>query len=107
MKSIRCRSRRGSDSGTFLNSSPAENSTPQSPLGVCFPMRPARSVPPAIRTRSNHTFFVHSAQPTLVKNEAGRAVPMLHCLPPKGLRGRILQFENFDEAYLTRLRAGD
>jgi len=42
-----------------------------------------------------------------VKNEAGRAVPMLHCLPPKGLRGRILQFENFDEAYLARLRAGD
>jgi len=70
-------------------------------------MRPARSIPPAIRTRSNHTFLQNPAKLTLVENEAGRPLPVLHCLPPNGVRGRILQFENFDEAYLGRLRAGE
>jgi RNA polymerase sigma-70 factor (ECF subfamily) len=70
-------------------------------------MRPARSIPPAIRTRSNHSYLQHSAKPTLVENEAGRPLPVLHCLPPKGPRGKTLQFQDFDEAYLGRLRAGD
>jgi len=70
-------------------------------------MRPARSNPPAIRTRSTHTFLQNPTKLTLVENEAGRPLPVIHCVPPNGLRGRILQFENFDEAYLARLRAGD
>jgi len=70
-------------------------------------MRPARSIPPSIRTRSSHSFLQHSAKPTLVENEAGCAPPVLHCLPPLGPRGKTLQFQSFDEAYLARLRTGD
>jgi RNA polymerase sigma-70 factor (ECF subfamily) len=69
-------------------------------------MRPARSIPPSIRTRSNHSFLQHSAKPTLVENEAGCALPVLHCLPPLGSRVKILEFHPFDEEYLKRLRAG-
>lgn len=32
---------------------------------------------------------------------------MLHCLPLPGPRGKLLQFQSFDEAYVERLRAGD
>jgi RNA polymerase sigma-70 factor, ECF subfamily len=70
-------------------------------------MRPARSIPPAIRTRGQHSFLQHSAKPTLVETEAGCPLPVIHCQPPDGLRGKILQFQSFDEAYLGRLRAAD
>ena len=70
-------------------------------------MRPARSIPPAIRTRSSHSHLQPTAKPTLVENEAGRTFPVLHCLPPNGPRGKTLQFQNFDEVYLGHLRAGD
>ena len=70
-------------------------------------MRPARSIPPSIRTRSSHSFLQHSAKPTLVETEAGCAPPVLHCLPPLGPRSKTLQFHSFDEEYLARLRAGD
>jgi RNA polymerase sigma-70 factor, ECF subfamily len=32
---------------------------------------------------------------------------VLHCLPLPGPRGKLLQFQSFDEAYVERLRAGD
>jgi RNA polymerase sigma-70 factor (ECF subfamily) len=32
---------------------------------------------------------------------------VLHCLPLHGLRGKFLQFQSFDAAYLERLQAGD
>ena len=32
---------------------------------------------------------------------------VLHCLPIPSTRGKFLQFQSFDEAYLSRLRAGD
>lgn len=70
-------------------------------------MRPARSIPPSIRTRSSHSFLPHSAKPTLVENEAGGAPPVLHCLAPLTRRGKTLQFQSFDKAYLGRLRAAD
>ena len=70
-------------------------------------MRPARSIPPAIRTRSSHSFQKHPPQLTLVENGPGCAPPVLHCLPPLDPRVRILQFHTFDEAYVARLRAGD
>ena len=46
--------------------------------------------------------------PTLMP-ENGRTSPppVLHCLPLPGLRGRALQFQPFDQAYMERLRAGD
>jgi RNA polymerase sigma-70 factor (ECF subfamily) len=34
-------------------------------------------------------------------------VEVLHCLPLHGIRGKFLQFQSFDAAYLERLRAGD
>lgn len=70
-------------------------------------MRPARSIPPTIRTRSSHSHLQHTAKPTLVENKAGRPSPVLHCLPPIGPRGKTLQFESFDEAYLGLLRIAD
>jgi RNA polymerase sigma-70 factor (ECF subfamily) len=70
-------------------------------------MRPARSIPPTIRTRSTHSFLQHSSKPTIVENEAGRASAVLHCLPPFSFQGKTLQFQSFDEPYLGRLRAGD
>jgi RNA polymerase sigma-70 factor, ECF subfamily len=70
-------------------------------------MRPARSIPPTLRTRSSHSFLQHSVKPALVKIEAGCAPPVLHCLPPPAQRVKTLEFQNFDEAYLKRLRAGD
>ena len=33
--------------------------------------------------------------------------PVLNCLPIQNPRGKYLQFQSFDEAYLSRLRAGD
>ena len=72
-----------------------------------FPMRPARSIPPTLRTRSSHSFLHHSTKPALVKIEAGRALPVLHCLPPPATRVKTLEFQSFDEAYLRRLRARD
>jgi RNA polymerase sigma-70 factor (ECF subfamily) len=32
---------------------------------------------------------------------------VLHCFPLQGRRGRLLQFQPFDQSYLDRLRAGD
>jgi RNA polymerase sigma-70 factor (ECF subfamily) len=42
-----------------------------------------------------------------VESGPGCAPPVLHCLPPFGAPGKILQFHTFDDAYLERLRAGD
>ena len=70
-------------------------------------MRPARSIPPAIRTRSSHSYLQHTAKPTLVENEAGCPLRVLHCLAPQGPRGKALQFQSFDEAYLGLLRIAD
>lgn len=37
----------------------------------------------------------------------GAVVPVLNSLPLRNVRGLYLQFESFDDAYLSRLRAGD
>lgn len=42
-----------------------------------------------------------------MENAPGARSPVLHWLPPQGLRSRSLQFQSFDGAYLDRLRAGD
>jgi RNA polymerase sigma-70 factor, ECF subfamily len=34
-------------------------------------------------------------------------IPVLHCLPLPGTRGKYLQFHAFDELYVSRLRSGD
>lgn len=70
-------------------------------------MRPARSIPPTIRTRGSHSVPKRPSKPTLVENGPGYQVPVLHCLPPLGPQGKTLQFQSFDEAYVGRLRAAD
>src|ERR1022692_1070529 len=41
------------------------------------------------------------------ENGCSSPSPVLHYLPTQGLRGRSLQFQSFDQAYIERLRAGD
>ena len=40
-------------------------------------------------------------------NGHGGPLPVLHLVPPQCQRGKYLQFESFDEAYVERLRMGD
>jgi RNA polymerase sigma-70 factor (ECF subfamily) len=41
------------------------------------------------------------------ENGGSGAIPVLHCVPFQGARGKYLQFQPFDELYVSRLRAGD
>lgn len=72
-----------------------------------FPVRPARSIPPTLRTRSSHTFLKRPPQSAVVENGPAPAPRVLHCLPPSVPQGRSLHFESFDADYLSQLRAGD
>jgi RNA polymerase sigma-70 factor (ECF subfamily) len=73
-------------------------------------MRTARSIPPARQRCSSHNVLKRSpsASLTLVP-ENGHASPpqVLHWLPLPAPRGKYLEFQSFDEAYVDRLRAGD
>jgi RNA polymerase sigma-70 factor, ECF subfamily len=70
-------------------------------------MRPARTIPPTIRTRGSHSFLKHPPKLTLVESGPGCAPPVLNCLPLLRPQGKTLHFHNFDEAYLGRLRDAD
>lgn len=70
-------------------------------------MRPARSIPSTIRTRGSHSFLKYPPKLTLVESGPGCSSPVLHCLPSLGPQGKTLQFHNFDEAYVGRLRTAD
>lgn len=70
-------------------------------------MRPARSIPPIIRTCGSHRALKRPPEPTLLENGPGHPVAVLHCLPPLSPRGETLQFQSFDDAYVARLRAAD
>lgn len=41
------------------------------------------------------------------ENTSTPPTPVLHFLTPQNVRGKYLQFQSFDEPYLSRLRAGD
>jgi RNA polymerase sigma-70 factor, ECF subfamily len=59
--------------------------------------------PPSRRVYRRKCDEVGAKQPEI---DAARATPVLHCVPlPQ--RGKPLQFHDFDESYLERLRAGD
>ena len=70
-------------------------------------MRPARFIPPTVRTRDSHAFQKHFHKPTAPENRIGCPLLVLHCLPPFSPQGKTLQFQPFDEAYVGRLRAAD
>ncbi len=68
-------------------------------------MSTARSIPAAIYTRSRCSTLKRPPVATIsLENRRGSPAQVLHCLP---FRGRSLQFQSFDQAYLDRLRAGD
>jgi RNA polymerase sigma-70 factor, ECF subfamily len=70
-------------------------------------MRAARSIPPTGRLRSSHKRPSSSPLTLVPKSAAAAPSQVLHCLPLPAPRGKYLQFQSFDEAYLERLRAGD
>lgn len=70
-------------------------------------MRPARPIPPTIRTRGSHSFLKHPPKLTLVESGPACAPPVLNCLPLLRPQGKTLHFHNFDEAYLGRLQDAD
>ena len=74
-----------------------------------FPMRAARSIPPAGRLRRRHTVLKHPSSSLALVPEKSHALPpqVLNCLPVPGSRGKPLQFQSFDDSYVARLRAGD
>ena len=75
---------------------------------MLFPVRHARSIPPTVRRHSIHSVLKRPSSPAQEPtNGHGGPLPVLHLLPPQCQRGKYLQFEPFDEAYLDRLRMGD
>jgi RNA polymerase sigma-70 factor, ECF subfamily len=74
-------------------------------------VRAARSIPPARHRCSTHKALkrpASSASLTLVpENGHGSTAQVLNCLPLPAPRGKYLEFQSFDEAYVERLRAGD
>jgi len=70
---------------------------------------------PVQNSRFNSSKVCRRSQPTLVKrhvpstpeNRIATPAPVLHFVTLQNARGKYLQFQSFDEAYVTRLRAGD
>ena len=71
-------------------------------------MQNARSNPPTVCRRSGLSIVKRSAPPA-PSQEKGNAAPppVLHFLTLQNVRGKYLQFQSFDESYLSRLRSGD
>jgi len=44
---------------------------------------------------------------TVAETAPPASPPVLNCVAPPNPRGKLLQFHSFDEAYISRLRAGD
>jgi RNA polymerase sigma-70 factor, ECF subfamily len=65
----------------------------------------ARPIPTASCRRSGYS--IPKRQHTDVEPSLSAPGPVLHCLPLQNPRGKYLQFQSFDEAYLSRLRSGD
>jgi RNA polymerase sigma-70 factor, ECF subfamily len=65
----------------------------------------ARLIPPTVVRRGTHSLLKRLPAPA-PESGNGTASAVLHCLPLQR-RGRYLQFQPFDAAYVSRLRAGD
>ena len=46
-------------------------------------------------------------QSPAAENTIATSSPVLHCLPLPSTRGKLLQFQSFDESYIKRLQMGD
>jgi RNA polymerase sigma-70 factor (ECF subfamily) len=68
----------------------------------------ARLNPPTVCRRPKLSIVKRSALPAPApENRSSAPTPVLHFLTLQNVRGKYLQFQSFDEAYLSRLRAGD
>jgi len=66
-----------------------------------------RPIPPTVVRRGTHSLLKRLPVPVQPpENGNGSASAVLHCLPLQ-VRGRFLQFQPFDAAYVSQLRAGD
>ena len=76
-------------------------------------MHATHSISPTGHRRSNHTALKHplsSLPPSLSivpERDHRPPSPVLHCQPLPNTRGKLLQFDSFNEAYVEWLRAGD
>lgn len=75
-------------------------------------MHAARSISPTGHRCSSRAALKRPSSPptsslTIVPENDRSSPPVLHCLPLTDIRGKLLQFHSFDEAYVERLRAGD
>lgn len=46
-------------------------------------------------------------QTPVAETTVAASSPVLHCLPLPSIRGKLLQFQSFDESYINRLQMGD
>ena len=120
---VECRSRRGSGSGAlcagfssavFVSAGffrGADRFVCPNDRSFILPVRAARSIPPTVHRCSSHVALKRPAPPvslTLVpENSRSSPVQVLHCLPLPAPRGKYVEFDSFDAAYVERLRAGD
>jgi RNA polymerase sigma-70 factor (ECF subfamily) len=67
----------------------------------------ARPIPSANCRRSGITLL--KRKPSATDTAVPVLAPVLHCqpIPVRNLRGKFLEFQSFDESYLSRLQAGD
>jgi RNA polymerase sigma-70 factor, ECF subfamily len=78
-----------------------------------FPVHATHPISPTGNHRSNHAALKHppsSLTPSLTivpEPDHRPPSPVLHCLPLSNTRGKLLQFDSFNEAYVEWLRAGD
>src|SRR5258708_36699858 len=71
-----------------------------------LPVQSARPNPLTVCRRSL-TLVKRSASPAPTQENATTPAPVLHFLTLHNGRGKYLQFQSFDESYLSRLRSGD
>ncbi len=71
-------------------------------------MQNTRPTAPTVCRRSSHSILKRpvSSAPN-PENGNGGPPPVLHSLTLQRVRGQCLQFQSFDESYLSRLRSGD
>jgi RNA polymerase sigma-70 factor (ECF subfamily) len=67
----------------------------------------ARSTSATICRRSHAALKRPAAAASSPENNNGALAPVLHFVTFQSVRGKCLQFHEFDESYLNRLRAGD
>jgi RNA polymerase sigma-70 factor (ECF subfamily) len=71
-----------------------------------LPVRVPHSIPTS-GVRNSHQVLRRPPSHARAPDSVRSSPEVLYCLPFPGPRGKLLQFQSFDEAYVERLRAGD